>query len=499
MNITKLTPHPSHKRIYNTPTDIKKDWKDLYSSMEESGLLCPLIVSEDNIIISGVRRWLVAKELNWEEIDVVVYRGDKGEIESLIVTSNSNREKSYAEKINEVIHLLDAIGNRQGRRDLPESEKGSKYEIVARKLGAGFSKENVSKISKIHQYDKNNPNNKEKFIDLVKGGAPVDAVMKLIKGEKDQINDINEVIIREGRYKLINNDCMTTLNEIKDSFIDMCFTSPPYYCQRYYNEVGSGRNPNNIGEENTIDEYVNNIQKISKEVFRVLKPQGSYFLNIGDTIKNGENLAIPELLLVSMLKIGFKLANRIIWKKTNPKPMKLKAGLQPNYEIIFHFVKQNDYKCRQLVWNSHNQVKTIRGVGDRNMNGEKKMKSQMLESPYKQFKTFYDENEYYANIIKSAVATSKKLSDIDKDLDHPAVFPETLPFLPLLQTTNIDDKVLDIFSGSSTMGVVANLFGRKYYGIEFNKLYHKVGSKRMEHIQNMIIPEAYEEMERMVA
>lgn len=499
MNISRLTPHPSHKAIYTTPNDIKSVWKDLYSSMAESGLLCPVIVSGDNIIISGVRRWMIAKELGWKEIEVTVYSGDNSEIESLIVTSNSNREKTYAEKINEVIHLLNVLGSRQGKRNLPESEKGSKYEIVAKKLGAGFSKENVAKISKIYQHDKKNPDQKGNFLDLVKGGASVDSVSKLIKGESERDDDIKNVIIKEGKYTLIHNDCIKALTEMKNSFIDMCFTSPPYFSQRFYDGVGSVRNSSNIGEENTIEDYVNNIQKISKEVFRVLKPQGSYFLNIGDTIKDGENLAIPELLSIAMFKIGFKLANRIVWKKTNPKPMKLKAGLQPNYEIVFHFVKQTDYKCRKLVWNSGEKTKLTRGVADRNINGQKKNKTKMLETPYKQFKTFYEENEGFTSVIRSAAATTKKLSDIEKGLDHPAIFPETLPFLPLLQTTEVGDKVLDVFSGSSSLGVVANLFGREYYGIELNKDYHKVGSIRMEFIQNKINSEEYEEMEKMAA
>jgi hypothetical protein len=248
MNIDILKPHSSHKTIYDTPSDIKSVWKDLYTSMEESGLLCPVIISDDNTIISGVRRWMIAKELGWKEIEVIVYNGDNNEIESLIVTSNSNREKSYAEKVNEVIHLLRVIGNRQGRRNLPENLRGSKYEIVAKKLGAGFSKENVTKISKIHKHDETNPNQKGKLLDLVKGGAPVDAVLKLIKGDAERDNDIQKVIIEEGKYTLINDDCITALSELKCSFIDMCFSSPPYFSQRFYNGLGSVRNPDNIGE-----------------------------------------------------------------------------------------------------------------------------------------------------------------------------------------------------------------------------------------------------------
>jgi site-specific DNA-methyltransferase (adenine-specific)/site-specific DNA-methyltransferase (cytosine-N4-specific) len=497
--INNLNPHPTHQSIYTTPSDIKSEWKDLYSGMKENGLLNPIIVSQDNIIVSGVRRWLVAKELGWVDIDVIPYNGIQDDIEMLIVTSNANREKTYSEKVNEAIHLLNILGNRQGRRNLPENEKGSKYEIIAEKLGAGFSKDNISKISKILKHDKSNPNQENKFIDLLKKGAPIDAVVKLINNDTQKENDIENIIIKEGKYTLINNDCINGLSELKDSFIDMCFTSPPYFNLRLYYGIDSVRNPNNIGEEDSVDDYIKNLGKIGAEVFRVLKPKGSFFLNIGDTIENGENLAIPELLLVEMKRIGFKLANRIVWKKSNAKPCRLKSGYGPNYEFVLHFVKQNDYKCRQLVWSSGEKSKITRGVGDRKMNGQKEKKTMMLETPYRQFKTFYDENEGYTNIIKSAVATAKNLSDIDKDLDHPAIFPETLPLLPLLQTTEIGDKVLDVFGGSSTLGVVSNLFGREYIGMELNKEYHRVSAIRMNHIQSKINFDIYEEIDRMAA
>lgn len=497
--INNLNPHPTHQSIYTTPSDIKSEWKDLYSGMKENGLLNPIIITQDNIIVSGVRRWLVAKELGWVDIDVIPYNGIQDDIEMLIVTSNANREKTYSEKVNEAIHLLNVLGNRQGRRNLPENEKGSKYEIIADKLGAGFSKDNISKISKILKHDKSNTNQENKFIDLLKKGAPIDAVVKLINNDTQKENDIEKIIIKEGKYTLINNDCVNALSKLKDSFIDMCLTSPPYFNLRLYNGVDSVRNPNNIGEEDSVDDYIKNLGKIGAEIFRVLKPKGSFFLNIGDTYENGENLAIPELLLVEMKRIGFKLANRIVWKKTNSKPMQIKSGFQPNYELIFHFVKQNDYKCRQLKWKSNKDTNTSNGVGDRQKDGQKEKKTVMLHSPYRQFKTFFDKNEGFTNVIESAVASSRNLKKIAPDLDHMALMSENIAFFPMIQTTKIGDKILDVFGGASTLGVVANLFGREYIGMEFNKEYHRVSAIRMNHIQSKINPEIYEEMDKMAA
>lgn len=498
IRINNLKPHPKHSEIYQTPKDIRSEWKDLFTSIEENGMMQPLIISQDNTIISGHRRWKVVNELGWDEVKVEKINVDEEKFNSMLVQLNTNREKTHAEKINEVLFLLKVIPKRQGQT-LSEDEKGGRLTIIAKKLGKGFSRENISKIEKIKIADDEKRNPEVSLTNMLREGVSIHSVFNLVENKKEKENDIEKIISKEGRYTLINKDCSNALDEMKDASIQMCLSSPPFVGLRLYNGIGSLRNPNNIGEENSVEDYVKHIGLIAKKIFRVLKPSGSFFLNIGDTYKNGVNLAVPELLSVEMMKIGFLMANRIVWNKKNPKPMKTKTGFQPSYELLLHFVKQNDYKCRQLVWKSTDKPKITRGVGDRKINGQKEKKTKMLETPYRQFKTFFDENAGYTNIITSAVATAKKLSDIDKDLDHPALYPETLPFLPLLQTTDVGDKVLDIFGGSSTLGVVSNLFGREYIGVELNKEYHRVASIRMKHIQGGINPEIYEEFERMAA
>jgi DNA modification methylase len=486
MKINELQPHPSHKSIYTTPGDIKSAWRDSYESMERDGQMQPLLVTGDGTIISGVRRWMVAKELGWEEIEVKVFEGDNREIELLLVSSNSNREKTYAEKINEVVHLLEVIGDRQGKRNLPEHLKGCKYELVSKKYGAGFSKDNVFKIAQIVEYDKLNPS--EKKLDQLKQGVSVDSVFRSLNS-KDNKNDIKKIMEKLGKYTLINKDCNRALiKDIKDGSIALCFTSPPYWSLRLYD---GEKKEGNLGEENSVEEYVKNLAKTFKKVYKKLKDDGSLFVNIGDTFQNGLNHAVPELLLVELRKIGFLLVNRFIWRKTNSKPMTSTSGIQPDYEILYHFSKQEKYKVRKIVFKSEEAEKVISGCGDRSKDGKKIKKSKSIQSPYRRFKTFYDENEKFSSIITSAAASSQVLHKIDDNLDHPSIFLDSLPLLAILQTTDVGDKCLDIFSGSATLGYTANLFGREYIGIEKNEAFHYVGVKRMEDAQNKIDEKVY--------
>jgi DNA modification methylase len=487
MKIHTLKPHPKHQRIYSNPKEIHIEWKQLYESMKRDGQMQPLLVTGDGTIISGMRRFLVAKELGWEEIEVKVFEGDNREIELLLVSSNSNREKTYAEKINEVVHLLEVIGNRQGKRNLPEHLKGCKYELVSKKYGAGFSKDNVIKIAKIYEHDKKS-NTQEKKLDLLKQGVSVDPIYRSLNSRENE-NDIEKQMEGIRNCKLINKDCNEALiKDIEDGSISLIFTSPPYYSLRRYD---GEKKEGNLGEEKSVEEYVKNLAQTFEKVHKKLKDDGSLFVNIGDTFRNGLNLAVPELLLVELSKIGFRIVNRYIWRKTNSKPTTTTSGIQSDYEIVYHFSKQEKYKVRKIVFKSEEAEKVISGCGDRSKDGKKIKKSKSIQSPYRRFKTFYDENEKFSRIITSAAASSQVLHKIDDSLDHPAIFPETLPLLAILQTTDIGDKIMDIFSGSATLGYTANLFGREYIGIEKNKAFHYVGVKRMIDAQSKIDENVY--------
>ena len=114
-------------------------------------------------------------------------------------------------------------------------------------------------------------------------------------------------------------------------------TSPPYWGQREYDELG-------IGLEDTIEEYISNILDVALEIKRVLKPEGSFWLNLGDRYINKRLMGIPWRIAIAMMDTqGWILRNEVIWNKVKGGPDNSKDKLRNTHEQIFHFVMSGSY------------------------------------------------------------------------------------------------------------------------------------------------------------
>jgi DNA modification methylase len=496
-SIKMLTSHPAHSGIYETPEKIREMWSDLVTSMDEFGMQQPILVTKENVIVSGHRRWMVAKELGWESIDVQEVNVTEKDFQSMLVQLNTNRVKTEAEKINEALYLLSVTPKRQGKKNLPEEEKGDRHERIAKKLGRGFSKSNIDKIEKIKQADDSGFQCGTSLIEMLKSGVAIDHVYQLMQGDKKKLDDVKEIIECEmGTYKLINGDSKKELlTNISEGSVDMCFTSYPYFQQRQYEILKDKDNSTpNWGEEENVEEFLKNCVEVAQGVYKTLKETGSFYLNITDTIRNRECMLIPENVCLKLKGIGFHLVNKLVWKKLNSKPQNLDKQLQPSYEMVFHFVKDvTKFKNRILRFNTGKKLTVKSSGGDRTENGIKKAKKKRVVSPYSRFRNFYDEQDGYTDIIKSAVAQTKEVKKIT-GIDHCALMTETLPLFAILQSTEIGDVVMDCCSGNGTVGV-CTLFGRKYLGVEISKLYHSGAVKRLEYYKSAFDKEEMNEFE----
>ena len=114
--------------------------------------------------------------------------------------------------------------------------------------------------------------------------------------------------------KIINSDALDALRKLPDSCCRTCITSPPYYGLRDYGTDGQ------IGLENTPDQYIENLVKIFREVRRVLKDDGTLWVNIGDSYTQKNLNGIPWLLAFALRSDGWYLRSDIIWQKPNAMP-----------------------------------------------------------------------------------------------------------------------------------------------------------------------------------
>ena len=147
---------------------------------------------------------------------------------------------------------------------------------------------------------------------------------------------INDYLLKkdEAAPFFVCGDSLNVLKEFPNSSIDCIITSPPYYMKRQY--LGGG-----IGMENTFQDYIENILMITRELHRVLKDTGSFWLNIGDSYKNKQLLNIPHRIAIRMQdEQRWILRNTVIWDKMKGGMSQSKDSLGNEYEPFFHFVKK---------------------------------------------------------------------------------------------------------------------------------------------------------------
>jgi DNA modification methylase len=158
-------------------------------------------------------------------------------------------------------------------------------------------------------------------------------------GAKTLQHDIDEYLKNEETTPLILNGCVSdVLKFLPNKSIDLIITSPPYWQQRDY------KIENQIGKEETPEEYINKLSEVSCELKRVLKDTGSFFLNAGDKYnsKKKQLLMIPSRLAIEMQKNGWVLRNYIVWYKPNHMPSPLVDRFSTTWESVFFFVKDTE-------------------------------------------------------------------------------------------------------------------------------------------------------------
>jgi DNA modification methylase len=443
-----LSHHPLNEKIYSL-----SDIEDLKESISKVGLLQPIIIDKKNRVISGNRRFQSIKELNWVDVEVIVSNIKESDVPLYLVSYNKQRVKTIKEQIAEVKILQTYYSKKQGfRSDLTSANigRGSTREQISNETGISSGQ-----IQKILFIDNHQPS----LIELVDKGimtinqAYLECNRKRIESSSIQIPSIKQSSLKREDLKLYNKSSCN-LSEIVDEQIQLIFTSPPYWNKRIYQiEKGLGNEPNH-------EDYVKNLIDHFNDCYRVLNTKGSFFLNLGDTFLDGNLLNIPHRVVIGLQERGWILRNTIIWNKTNPKPSSTKTNLTPTYEFIFHLVKSKDYIYNPTKTPLSSNTKPSHPPRHRNIKTET-IKSYTPYIPSIDGKNMGD--FWTEEIVRTSVA-NQKIKELE--MEHPAPFPKEIVILPLLQTTNPGDWVLDPFCGSGTTGRVSLSLERKFIGYD---------------------------------
>jgi DNA modification methylase len=261
--------------------------------------------------------------------------------------------------------------------------------------------------------------------------------------------------------RLILGDCREKLKELPDDSVDLIFTSPPYADSRA-NTYG-GIKP---------DEYVEWFLPISAELLRVLKPTGTFILNIKEKVVNGERHTYVIELILAMRKQGWLWTEEFIWHKKNCYPGKWPNRFRDAWERLLQFNKTRKFHMYQEA-----VMIPIGSWAERRL--KKLSPTDLRRDPSRVGSGFAKRVANWLGREKVYPTNVLHLSTETKNRHHSAVFPEALPEWFIKLFTKEGDWVLDPFMGSGTTVRVAQKLGRNAIGIEILPEYFALAQQQI--------------------
>jgi DNA modification methylase len=261
--------------------------------------------------------------------------------------------------------------------------------------------------------------------------------------------------------RLMLGDCREKLKELPDDSVDLIFTSPPYADSRA-NTYG-GIKP---------DEYVDWFLPISAELLRVLKPTGTFILNIKEKVVNGERHTYVIELILAMRKQGWLWTEEFIWHKKNCYPGKWPNRFRDAWERLLQFNKTRKFHMYQEA-----VMIPMGSWAERRL--KKLSPTDLLRDPSRVGSGFAKRVANWLGREKVYPTNVLHLSTETKNRQHSAVFPEALPEWFIKLFTKEGDWVLDPFMGSGTTVRVAQKLGRNAIGIEILPEYFALAQQQI--------------------
>jgi site-specific DNA-methyltransferase (adenine-specific) len=262
--------------------------------------------------------------------------------------------------------------------------------------------------------------------------------------------------------KVLLGDCLEILKNVPDNTIDLIVTSPPYADQR--KDVYWGIHP---------DHYVDWFIPRSDQLYRVLKPTGSFILNIKERVVNGERHTYVLQLIMEMRKRKWLWTEEYMWHKKNSAPGKWPNRFRDNWERLLHFTKNKKFNMYQddvMVpvgeW-SKTRLKNLSET-------DKTRDNSKVGSGFgKNVSNWIGREQVYPNNVLYMATECYNQG-------HAATFPVALPNWFIRLFTKEGDIILDPYSGSGTTCVAAKQLNRHYLGIDTQEEFVELAIKRLE-------------------
>ena len=263
---------------------------------------------------------------------------------------------------------------------------------------------------------------------------------------------------------ILFGDCRETLSQI-DEKVRMCVTSPPYYGLRNY-----GDESNQIGQEDTPEEYIQNLVNIFRSVRNCLTDDGTLWVNIGDSYYNYRPGKGQALVQQSVSNSKQDLPDKCARRGNKLEGLKEKDLIGIPWMLAFALRADGWYLRQDIIWNKSNPM-------------PESVRDRCTKSHEYMFLLSKSQNYYFdVDVIKEPTRRKRSVWNVKTKPykgSHFAVFPPELITPCILASSEENDIILDPFIGSGTTAMVAKELGRYYIGCELHEDYGNLIQERM--------------------
>ncbi len=261
--------------------------------------------------------------------------------------------------------------------------------------------------------------------------------------------------------QIYQGDCLDLLKKLDDNSIDLVITSPPYADLKVYID-----NPGILA-----DNYVEWFLPICNEICRVIKPTGSFILNINDKVENGfRHPYVFDLISEIHKRTELKMFERLFWNKMKGLPNRSRFG--DRVEYLFWFAKEKGFKFYLDEMRTEYSEKSIQRM-------KKPLKKRFAR---REGDSDLEYKDWSPNPLGALPTTLVNISSESKKIadNHVAVYPTELVKYFIKGSTEEGDVVLDPFMGTGTTAVASNELGRNWIGFEMQQDYINLANSRIE-------------------
>lgn len=276
------------------------------------------------------------------------------------------------------------------------------------------------------------------------------------------------------RFQIYHGDSLDVLSTLADKSVQACITSPPFYRLRDY------KDPAQIGQEGTLEEYLSRLMSVFGEVHRILRDDGTLWVNIADSyadrpmdggVKRKDLLAVPYELALRLRRAGWHFRQDIIWSKPNGFPESVRDRFTHTHEYLMMFSKSERYyfdadEAKEPALTGARRSSFARG---------KTAEHQLGRTQRNRSEAIVDQ--------EPGLRTRRSVWSIPTSPSphaHLAAFPKALVEPCIRAGSPVGGMVLDPFAGSGTTGIVAEELGRRCLGVELNAEYIAIAKQRTE-------------------